>query len=79
MDAPRFLICDPLPSEADRWAGVEIVLCTSPASLWTIDDQNNGSLVVLWPTTVTVDAPALARLAREVGDWYARYLAEEEK
>lgn len=73
-NAPRFMICDPLPSESEKWP-LEYVLCTEPASLWGFDDDGNGSLIESYQPIPPASA---ATLAREVGDWLVQHHTEED-
>jgi hypothetical protein len=77
MKTPRFLVCDPLPSQTTDDTP-EYVLDTTHGILWEFDDEGKGSPAkFINPDAFHLEAPTAARLAREVGDWLATYRHEE--
>lgn len=79
---PLHLIADPTPSEDD---GVTYILRTAdPASLWwTRDDVQINLVKTFEPLDIhsgnqEAMGQTMARVAREVGDFYAQYKEEED-
>lgn len=47
MAAPRFMVCDPLPSRSGDFEE-EYIIDVAKGLLWSFDDEFNPSLVRFW-------------------------------
>ena len=75
---PKYLICDPLPSEEGDRPATYILRIIEPASLWVVhdDDESNIRLHRCFEDLEKYNAQTLARFAREVGDFWKSYCDE---
>ena len=72
---PPFLHLD---NTASGWSG--ILRLTTPMSLWTVARDWRSAAIAHWLEPVGhLPAQAIARAAREVGDYLAEYLAREDE
>lgn len=78
---PEHLICDPLPSLQSEVAATFVLRTIRPASLWRFpdDESEQGACVQIFePLPDATDAATMAKVAREVGDFWAQYRREED-
>lgn len=77
---PGYLICDPLPSEAGDRPATYILRVIEPASLWILHDDDPGEIGIYrnFEDLEKYRPEALAKIAREVGDFYLKYCQEED-
>lgn len=81
---PKFMICEPMPSEGmNQYKEVEFILHTEfPAFVAVTDEEEDefgglGITPIHWFQEPTgLDVSEMARLMREMGDWYVRCCAE---
>ena len=70
MTVPRWLVAD---NSASEWTG--IIHTQSPRFIATVDDD--GITVSQWIDDPSIDAPTMAKIISETGDWYAEFTQNE--
>lgn len=73
---PRFLVCDPLPSEVDKQTP-EYILDTELCVLWAHEDDGSCS-VVEWLNEPLTDTDLMRDARCSCKAWLERYHREEE-
>ena len=76
-----YLICDPLPSEVGDYPATYVLRVIEPATLWVFydDDDDQGEMIKSFEDLSKFTPAALARIAREVGEFWNQYRAEEDE